>query len=464
MRERKDLRPSQVKIVKEICESRGLQVVLPMGSGKTASALTAVRELLDTRQIRAAIVIAPVRVALTTWPDEIKKWAHLYNTDMVVLKGSPERRKRLLDEDHEVYVCSIDNITWLIDALRKMPTTDPRWDMLVIDELSRFKSPRGERAKKLARFAERFGAIIGLTGTPRPNGLEDQYMPIRIISAGEAWGGKGFDAWRSEYFKSEDPFGYKWSIRPHVVPIIEAVVKDWTIAVPPEQGASVPFNAGDDYDVVVPLSKEALRDLETMEKHLFIELGVEAFDPTDDGMVVALSKAVASGKMTQVIQGFLYQEGRPVKYYDNAKLDAVSDMLEGIGYEPTILVYHYREDLTALRHRFGDMPHLGHGVTEAQTIKTIRDWNEGKISLMAIHPASAGHGIELQFGGRRMIWYSGTWSSELFAQTCKRIARPGQKLPVYVHQVLADHWLERVRVDRVTQKLAEEAAFIGGLE
>lgn len=463
MRERKDLRPSQARIVKEICESRGLQVVLPMGSGKTATALTAIRDLLDAHQIRGAIVLAPVRVALTTWPDEIKKWAHLHDTDLVVLKGSPDRRMRLLNEDHEVYVCSIDNITWLIDVLRKMGPHDPRWDMLVIDELSRFKSPRGERAKKLARFAERFGAIIGLTGTPRPNGWEDQYMPLRIVSAGEAWGGVGFDAWRSDHFKSEDPFGYKWSVRKSAIPILGAVVRDWTISVPPEQGASVDFNFGADFDVVVPLCKEAKRDLETMEKHLFVELGIEAFDPSDDGMVVALSKAVASGKMTQILQGFLYQEGHPVKFYDDAKLDAVADMLEGIGHEPTILVYHYREDLAGLKRRFGDMPHLGHGVTEAQTIKTIRDWNEGKIPLMAIHPASAGHGIELQGGGRRMIWVDMTWSSELFAQTCKRIARPGQKLPVYVHRVLADHWLERLRIDRVEMKLAEEAEFIGGL-
>jgi hypothetical protein len=434
-----------------------------MGSGKSVTALTAIRDLLDEGKIGAAIVIAPVRVALTTWPDEIKKWSHLAGTDMVVLKGSPGRRTRLLMEDHEVYVCSIDLCEWLIDTLRTMPKTDHRWDMLVIDELSRFKSPRGARAKKLARFAERFGAIIGLTGSPRPNGLEDQFSPLRIISAGEAWGGKGFDPWRSEYFRAEDPWGYKWTVRSGAAEILSRIVSEWTIAVKPEEAATVGFNSGPDFDVIVQVPKEAQRDLETMERQLFVELGVDEVNPYDDGMVVALSKAVASGKMSQILQGFLYQDGGVVKEYDQVKLDAVADMLEGIGHEPTILVYNYREDLAALKRRFGDMPHLGHGVSNNKTVETIRDWNAGKLPLMAIHPASAGHGIELQHGGRRMIWFSATWSPELFAQTCKRIARPGQKLPVYVHRVLADHWLERLRADRVEVKLAEEAEFIGGL-
>jgi hypothetical protein len=463
MRERKDLRPSQVKIVKEICASRGLQVVLGMGGGKSASALTAIRDLLDAGDIRCAIVLAPVRVALTTWPDEVRKWSHLAGTDMVVLKGSPGRRTRLLMEDYEVYVCSIDNIVWLIDTLRSMPNGDRRWDMLVIDELSRFKSPRGERAKKLARFAERFGSIIGLTGTPRPNGWEDQYMPLRIVSAGEAWGGKGFDVWRQDNFRAEDPWGYNWTVRADAVPRLQKTVNEWTISIPPSEAASVGFNSGPDFDVVVPVSGDALRDLKTMEEQLFIELGVDAVDPHDDGLVVALSKAVASGKMAQVLQGFLYQQRDVVKEYGQAKLDAVADMLEGIGHEPTILVYNYREDLAALKRRFGDIPHLGHGVSNAQTIATLRAWNEGKLPLVAIHPASAGHGLEMQFGGRRMIWYSMTWSSELYIQTVKRIARPGQKDPVYVHRVLADHWLERLRLDRVETKIAEEADFIGGL-
>jgi SNF2 family DNA or RNA helicase len=466
MRSRDDLRSVQVRAIEELKSSTGLQLVMPMGAGKTTVTLTAIADLLAARTIRAAVVVAPVRVALTTWPNEIANWDHLKHLDAVVLSGTPERRLRLLNEPHDIYICSIDNIIWLIDALRKFPGDDPRWDMLVIDELSRFKSPRGERAKKLNRFSDRFRAIIGLTGTPRPNSWEDQYMPIQLVSAGTAWNTKGFDAWRQAHCRALDYQGFRWEVRDDALPYIRRVVDDWTLTIPPDQATDIPFNSGADFDVVVPLTKAQRDDLASLEKELIVELGGEGVNLLDDSdeFVAALSQATAATKMAQICQGFLYRDGQTVQTYGKAKLDALDDLLEGVDGENVMIAYNFRHDLEVLRGRFGqDVPTLGSDTSEDDATRWINDWNDGRIPVLLFHPASAGHGLNLQHGGRRMIWYSMTWSPEMFAQACKRLARPGQTQPVYIHRILADHWLERKRVARVERKIAEEAMFISAL-
>ena len=465
MRNRSDLRPSQLKIIEEIKSSCGLQIVLGMGGGKSISALTAIRDLIDEGTIRCAIVLAPMRVALTTWPDEVQKWSHLSDMDLVVLKGAPARRKKLLCEDHEVYVCSIDNIVWLIDELRKLDKGDKRWDFLAIDEMSRFKSPRGTRSKKLARFADRFKAIIGLTGTPRPNGWEDQYMPLQIVSAGIAWNTSGFDAWRKEHCRQMDYQGFKWEVRDDALPYIKSVIDEWTLTIPPDQATDIPFNSGPDFDVIVPLTQAQKDDLESLERELVIELGGEGVDLLDDSedIVAAMSQATASGKMAQVMQGFLYKDGETVQTYGKAKLNALDDLLAAADGENVVIVYHFKHDLELLRGHLKGAEVLGSETSDTESVRIIDAWNRGEIQYLLCHPASVGHGIQLQFGGRRMIWYTMTWSQELWVQMCKRIARPGQTEPVYVHRLLADHWYEAKRVRRVEEKMAGEAEFIQSL-
>ena len=467
MRKRSDLRSAQVRLATELKDSTGLQLVAPMGGGKTAAALTAIVDLLDEGLIGAAIIIAPVRVALTTWPNEVAKWEHTKDLDFVVLHGTPEKRLRLLKEKHQIYIASIDSIVWLIDALRKFKPGDPRWDMLVIDELSRFASPRGERTKKLFRFTERFGAVIGLTGTPRRKSLEDQFAPIRIVSGDTAWG-MGFDDWRKEYCVSTDFQGFRWEVREDSEPKIKKVIDQWTITIPPEEATDIPFNYGADFDVVTPLDKAQKDDLEELQRELLIELGREGtelvVDPGDETFVAALSRAVASGKMSQILQGFLYRDGETVQTYKNAKLDAVDDLLQSSNGENTLLVYHYRQDLIDLRKRFGEMPVMGADTTDDEFVQYLARWSAGDVPLMAVHAASVSHGVDgMQHGGRRIIWYSNTWSGEQFAQLNKRIARPGQTLPVYVHRIVADHWVDRLKVERVETAMAGEAEFIASL-
>jgi len=459
------LRHAQVRVIEELKYSTGLQLVVGMGGGKTVSSLTAIVDLLAARTIRAAIIIAPVRVALTTWPNEISSWEHTQHLDAVVLAGSPEKRLKLLKEQHDIYICSVDSLVWLIEALRKFKDNDPRWDMLVIDELSRMKSPRGERAKKLNRFSEKFKAVIGLTGTPRPNGWEDQWMPLNIVSGGEAWG-TGYDGWLEEHFKATDYQKRNWEIRPEHVERVKKVIDTWTLTIPPDQATDIPFNSGPEFDVVVPLTKAQKDDLDSLEKELIIELGgegVDLLDPSEE-IVQALSQATASGKISQVLQGFVYKDGVTVQTYGTAKLDALKDLLAGIDGENVMIVYNYRHDLELLKKALPTARWVDREQSDEEFVQLIDDCRAGKVQYLLAHPANLGHGIDgLQHGFARMIWYQFSWSPEQVAQITARIARSGQTKPVFSHRIVADHWLERRRIERVESKMAEEAEFIESL-
>lgn len=465
MRDRSQLRPVQLRLISEMKTSEGVGIVLGMGGGKTACALTAIADLLADGQIRAAIVVAPKRVALSTWPDEVKIWQHLSHLSVGVVGGDRARREAVLRERHDVYTCGIDNLPWLIDELKKIPD-HPGMDQLVIDELSRMKNPRGSRAKLLNRNSTKFGAIWGLTGTPRPGGWEDLWMPLQIVSKGRAWG-MSFDPWRQRHFEALDYHGRKWAVRPEAIPRLQQVVGEWVVTIPPEDTVDVPFVSGLGHDIIVPLSPAARADADMMERDLLILLGRKGtladINPQDDGVIVALSAAVASGKLSQIMQGYVYEDGRAVQHYDAAKADALVDFVEDLDGEPLIICYWYEEDLAVLRSLYPDLPHLGAGISDKKAAQTIEDWNAGRLPLLALHPASAGHGLNLQFGGARMLWYAMPWSPELYAQTVKRLARPGQTRPVFVHRLLADHPYEQLRLQRVEGKIDAEREFIADL-
>jgi superfamily II DNA or RNA helicase len=466
VRPRSALRPAQLRVIEELKSSTGLQLVMGMGGGKTASFLTAVADLLAARTIRAAIVVAPVRVALTTWPNEISSWEHLCHLDAVVLAGSPEKRLKLLKEEHDIYICSIDSLVWLIDALRKFAKDDPRWDMLGIDELSRFKSARGERAKKLNRFADRFRCLIGLTGTPRPNSWEDQYMPLQIVSAGEAWDTNGFDDWRKKHCVALDWRGFNWQVRDDALPYIRRVVDDWTLTIPPEESTDVPFNSGPEFDITVPLTPAQKADLADLEKDLLIELGAEGTEVLDDSedTVAALSQATATQKATQILQGFLYRDGQTVQTYTDAKLKALDDLLAGADGENVIIVYNYRHDLERLKKHLPTARWVDREQSDEDFVTLIDACRRGEVQYLLAHSANLSHGVDgLQHGFARMIWFEASWSPEMTIQMIRRIARPGQTKPVFNHRILADHWLEQRRIERVEQKLAAETDFIATL-
>lgn len=469
MRRREDLRPVQVRVIEELKAAAGLQLVMGMGAGKTVCALTAIRDLLDAGVIRAAVVLAPVRIALTVWPNEPRKWQHLESLDVAVLAGSPVKRGLVLREKHDVYVCSTDNTQWLIDVLARRRRDDPLFDMLVIDELSRYKNPRGARAKALARHAFKFRAIIGLTGTPSPRSLEDQYMPLRIVSGGEAWGGIGFDQWRNTNFRPLDYRGYRWEVFESRRPEIEKVISVWSLRVPKAEETTVAVNEGEEFDVVVPLTPAQEADLRKLQDELVIELGadgVELVVPEEDAEDVrAANEATAVGKASQILQGFLYRDGRTVQVYSDAKLKALMDLIEGVGYENIVIVYNYLFDRDRLKRALPEAVCVNDCRTEAEFVDLIARASRGEIRFLLAHAANLGHGIDgLQHGFARIVWYDVPWSSELYRQMLARVARPGQKNPVYSHRIVADHWLERRRIERLRQRVDSEEALVSRME
>lgn len=458
------LRTAQLNTIAELKASLGVQAVLGMGAGKTVSALTAIDDMIGDGLIGAAIVTAPRTVAIETWPTEIAEWEHTKDIDLVVLEGNPARRAKLLAEDHDIYVIGHDNLIWLVDELNaNYKYDDRRWDLLCIDELSKFKSARGKRAKKLARVSEKFGAIWGMSGTPKPNTWEDQWMQLNLISAGTAWGGKSFDDWRRAYFRPLDYQQRSWAIHDFAIPILRRTIDTWSFTIPPSQLSDVPFTAGDDHDFFVDLTDEALADLETLEKELFVELGREGTDlrEDDEEIMLVLAKAQATGKMEQILQGFLYRDGQTLQTYRNPKIEMLERVLDDVGGEPVLIPYYFKEDLEAVRSILPGAPHLGAGVNDVETKRLIAAWNAGDIERLLIHPASAGHGLNLQKGpGHRLVWYTPTWSAEMYAQTVKRLARPGQAAPVWSHRIRARHWLDDLKINRVEHKLKEQADFI----
>lgn len=472
MRSERDLRAVQQRAITRLYESAGVQAVMPMGSGKTVCALTAIKELRADGAIRASVVAAPPRVAARTWSTEQAKWEHLQDLNVVLLLGTPKQRLKLLAQRADVYVISIENLPWLVKELREQPD-HPAWDLLVIDELSRFKSPRGARAKALNRNVERFKNIWGLTGTPKPNSWEDQWMPVQLVSRGWAWG-QGFDDWRREHFRQLDYNGFEWKPHDFMLPRIQDIVRRYSFTVDPAEAAEIPFTSGDDHDVFVDLCPAALRDLATLEKELLVRLGADGVDLhvdlTDadavERVVVAMGKAQASGKMEQVLQGFLYRDAATVQTYRRAKLEALEDMLYAADAEPVLIAYHFKEDLDNLRSLLGpSLPFLGDGTSNKRTDELVEAWARGDIQHLALHPASAGHGLDgLQDGGRRVIWYTPTWSPELYGQAIARLARSGQKLSVFSHRIRAKHWFEDMRIVRVQHKLLEQQDFINSLE
>ena len=292
-------------------------------------------------------------------------------------------------------------------------------------------------------------------------------MPLQIVSAGEAWKPtSGFDEWRKRHFMQMDYHGYRWEPHQHAVPYFKQVVDTWSFTIPPDQATDIPYNSGPDYDVVVPLTKAQTDDLASLEKELLVELGADGTDLLDpsEELLVALSQATASGKMAQILQGFIYRDGETVQTYGKAKLDALDDLLAGAAGENVIIVYHYRHDFELLKAHLPGARWVDREQSDAEFVELIDACRRGEVQYLLAHAANLGHGVDgLQHGFRRMIWYNYSWSSELVGQLTARIARSGQKFPVYSHRILADHWLEHRRVQRVESKMADEAEFISQL-
>ncbi len=482
MRSKSDLRPAQLALIDEMVSFPGGIAVLGMGGGKTASALFAQLTRKQTNPAIRAIVFAPARVVENAWPKEVNKWEELSELDVVAVTGTPTKRKKILAEDHDVYVVSIENTQWLVDQIKDgVLPHDLDNVTLYIDEISRYRNPRSKRAQALFKIVHKFEGVWGLTGTPRPNGYEDLWMPIRLVSADRAvWGvlettdRKGnlrpaydFDTWRNRHFYPMDKGGFKWKPHAFCEPDLQAVANEWLVTAPVADLDTPPLNTGPDFTKWVDMGPDQHEAYEEMFNELVASGRSQGMSGDDliDWVVEAVSRGVASGKLTQIVQGFLYREGdaEAVHFKNNPKLDMLMEMDQDLGDDRAIICYGLREEIALLRKALGKhrtLALIGGGVSNKVANQAIEDWIAGKIDRLLIHPASAGHGVDgLQLGGHHMIWYHPTWSSEQLDQTIKRIDRPGQTHEVFNWTIAMRDTNDEIKLARAANKIEDERQF-----
>nr|WP_242491880.1 DEAD/DEAH box helicase [Miniphocaeibacter massiliensis] len=372
--------------------------------------------LFDSFEVRKILIIAPLRVARDTWPDEIEKWNHLDILKYSVAIGSKEERIKALKEESDIYLINRENIDWLINK-SNLPFD---YDMLVIDELSSFKSNQSKRFRSLIKVRPKVKRIVGLTGTPSSNGLMDLWAEFRLLDMGKRLG-RFITQYREIYFKPDKRNGniiYSYKPREFAEESIYKKISDITVSMKAEDYLKMPKLIIN--EVVVELDEKERNIYETLKKELVVELKDKEID--------AINAASLSNKLLQMASGSIYDEDKnSIKIHDR-KLDALEDLIEGANGKPVLIAYWYKQDIKRIKERMK--------VRELKTSSDIKEWNQGRIPIATIHPASAGHGLNLQAGGSTLIWFSLTWSLELYQQTNARLNRQGQKENVVIHHII----------------------------
>lgn len=420
-------------------------IFLDCGMGKSVITLTAIKRLLAKGKARRVLVVAPLRVAQTTWPDEIQKWDHLKGLTYAVAVGSEEKRKAALAKKADITIINRENVEWLVSK------SGQKWcyDTVVLDELSSFKSYQAKRFKYLLKVRPFVSRIVGLTGTPASNGLMDLWAEFRVLDLGERLG-RYITRYRETYFKPDKRnaqvvFSYK--LLPGAEERIYEKISDITISMKAKDYLHLPelvFN-----DVFVKLDEKAERAYAEFKADMVVELKGEEID--------AVNAAVLSNKLLQMANGAIYAEdGKVIRIHDK-KLDALEDMLESANGKPVLVAYWFKHDLQRIKERFPL-------AREIKTAEDIRAWNNGEIAMGLIHPASAGHGLNLQRGGSTIIWFGLTWSLELYQQLNARLYRQGQKETVIIHHILTEGTMDERVLRAVGEKDKTQSALIDAVK
>jgi SNF2-related domain len=441
------LRSYQQRAATYLYESDAAFLIAGLGSGKTAATLTAIADLIRDGHRRHALVVAPKLVSQTVWPLELQAWPHLTHLRVAVLDGSPApRRERLATApERDLTTISVDLAQWLCAELAAYPDDHVLFDLLVVDEVSKLKDPTGKRARALARIAKRFRSRWALTGTPRPNSSVDLFAPASIVTASKLWG-QAFAPWRDKHFYRPQPIyqPWVWEARPGAEETIAAEFAAVAMQVADDDMPDLPpVNTVMSH---VALPPEAAKLYDEMESTLLAEI--------DTGTVAASSSLVATGKCAQIANGFLYREDGGATRIHDVKLQWLRELVKTLDGEPLLIAYEFVEDLRAIKEILGDIPVLSAGGADY-----IDQWNAKALPLLAFHPASASHGLNLQHGGNHMAWLSPSWSSELTEQAIARIWRPGQTKRVTIHICVAKDTVDVVKYNRVVHKMSAQDAF-----
>lgn len=418
---------------------------LDMGLGKTVTSLTAIDLLFnDYFEIDKVLVIAPKAVSENTWSAELDKWEHLKNLTVSVIKGTAKQRVAALEKRADIYTISRDNITWLVDYLKG----NWKFDTLIIDELSSFKNHSSKRFKKLKTVTPLFKRVIGLTGTPSPNSYLDLWSQIYLLDRGERLG-KTITEYRRKYFDAFSRGMYtEYKLKDGAKEKIDKLLSDICVSMKAK-----------DYlkDLKDPIFIDIPAVLDPKEMKLYKDMAKEAIAKLDDeNLVVALSAAVVTNKLLQMANGAVYDENRNTHIIHDKKLETLSEIVESAGEEPVLVFYNFQSDLDRIQDRFPN-------AVKFDSSK-IDDWNKGKIKMLLLHPASAGHGLNLQEGGSIIVWFGLNWSLELYLQANARLARQGQKNAVRVYRIIAKNTVDERVLETLNGKKMRQDELLARLK
>lgn len=420
-------------------------VFLDMGLGKTSITLTAVQHLLEVGVVKKVLVVAPLRVAQSTWPDEIAKWDHLATLSFAVAVGTPKVREAALRQNAAVTIINRENIEWLVKKLGSRFD----YDMVVIDELSSFKSWKAKRTRALLSVRPRIRRIVGLTGTPSPNGLMDLFSEFRILDMGKRLG-RFIGQYRNAYFTPDKRCGdiiYSYKPLPGAEERIYQRISDITIS----------MSAADHLPMPKFVSTELPVKLSKKERESYDRFCHDLVLPLKGGEVTAGNAAVFAGKLVQLANGAVYTDAGTIAKIHDRKLDALEDIIEGMNGKPLLVAYWFKHDLERIEKR---LTNRGIAFEEIKTAASIAKWNRGEISVGLIHPASAGHGLNLQAGGSTLAWFGLCWSLELYQQMNARLYRQGQKSTVVVTHIVAEDTIDEHILQALKQKDKTQSALI----
>jgi Superfamily II DNA/RNA helicases, SNF2 family len=424
-------------------------VLLEMGLGKSVITLTAMKKLFETNTVCKVLVIAPLRVARDTWPQEIKKWDHLKGMKYAVAVGTETERKAAILRNEPVTIINRENVDWLINK-SGLPFD---FDMVVIDELSSFKSYGAKRFKALLKVRPFIKRIVGLTGTPSSNGLMDLWAEFRILDFGKRLG-RYITRYRLSYFepdKRNAQMVFSYKPLPRAEDAIYDKISDITISMKSVDYLDMPECVINEVPVFMSPSEQSVYD--DFREDMVVKLKNEEID--------AANAAVLSGKLLQMANGAVYDEMGEAQLIHDRKLDMLEDLIEGANGKPVLVAYWFKHDLVRIEQR---LKTLKIPYAKLDTSDSIERWNKGEVPVMLCHPASSGHGLNLQAGGSTLIWFGLTWSLELYQQTNARLWRQGQKETVVIHHIICGGTIDEDVMDALKRKEKTQSALIDAVK
>lgn len=408
--------------INHVIDNSASGLFLDMGMGKTVSTLTAIDDLILLGEVNKVLVIAPLRVAEDTWSTEVDKWDHLKHLRISKILGSKKQREEAINTEADIYVTNRENVDWLVTEC----FNNWIWDMVVIDELSSFKSSKAKRFRALKKVRPYFKRIVGLTGTPAPNSLIDLWPQIYLLDGGQRLG-KTITGYKERYFKPGRRNGYvvyNWELKEGSEEAIQNKISDICISMSAKDYLDIPERIDNRVEITLPI--KVMDTYKQLEKDLVLEIGEED--------ITAANAAVLTNKLLQVANGAIYSEDKEVVRIHDEKLDRLEEIIDIANGKPVLVFYNFKHDYD----RISKM--LTKNKIKHQTLNTsddIKKWNNGEIQVALLHPASAGHGLNLQYGGNIIVWFGLTWSLELYQQANARLHRQGQKETVIIHHLIA---------------------------